>query len=77
MPRFLVVFEKVGENYAAHCPDLPGCVATGDTQEKIEANMREALRFHLEGMIEDGDPIPEPTTLAGTCRSSPPERYIL
>jgi predicted RNase H-like HicB family nuclease len=49
---------------AAGAPDLPGCVTTGPTIEKMLTNIREAIEFHLEGMCEDGDPIPEPTTTA-------------
>lgn len=50
-----VVIEAAGENYSAYSPDLPGCVATGATREEVEANMREALIFHLEGMAEEKD----------------------
>jgi predicted RNase H-like HicB family nuclease len=64
MHRFLVVIEKAGMNYSAYCPDLPGCIATGDTREEAEANMHEALQLHIEGMIEDGEPIPESAALA-------------
>ena len=48
-----VVIEYAGENYGAYSPDLPGCVATGDTQEEVEANMREAIEFHIEGLMEE------------------------
>jgi predicted RNase H-like HicB family nuclease len=64
MHRFLVVIEKAESNYSAYCPDLPGCIATGDTPAETEANMHEALRLHVEGMIEDGEPIPESAALA-------------
>jgi len=64
MHRFLVVIEKANGNYSAYCPDLPGCIATGDTPEETEANMHEALQLHIEGMIEDGEPIPESVALA-------------
>lgn len=61
--QYAVVIERVkGSNYSAYVPDLPGCVSTGDTLEEVERNIREAIEFHLEGMREDGDPIPEPTT---------------
>jgi len=61
--QYAVVIERVkGSNYSAYVPDLPGCVSTGDTLEDVERNIREAIEFHLEGMREDGDPIPEPTT---------------
>lgn len=64
MHRFLVVIEKAAGNYSAYCPDLPGCIATGETPEETEANMHEALQLHVEGMIEDGEPIPASSALA-------------
>lgn len=64
MHRFLVVIEKAGDNYSAYSPDLPGCVATGESREEAEANMHEALEFHVEGMIEEGEPIPASASTA-------------
>jgi predicted RNase H-like HicB family nuclease len=64
MFRFLIVIEKANANYSAYCPDLPGCVTTGKTQEETERNMHEAVKMHLEGMIEDKIAIPENVTLA-------------
>ena len=64
MRRFLVVIETAGENFSAYSPDLPGCVATGATREETERNMYEAIQLHIEGMIEDGEPIPESTAFA-------------
>ncbi len=64
MRRYLIVIEKAEGNWGAFVPDLPGCVALGDTVEETVRLMREAIDMHLEGMAEDGDPIPEPTTLA-------------
>lgn len=58
--RYAVVFEKAENNYAAYVPDLLGCVATGETIEETEREIREAIEFHLRGMREDGLPIPEP-----------------
>lgn len=58
--RFLIVIEDAGSNYSAYSPDVPGCVATGRTREETERNMREALQFHLDGMTEDHEPLPEP-----------------
>lgn len=58
--RYAIVIEKSENNYGAWAPDLPGCVAVGDTVEEVERLMREAIQFHLEGMREDGDPIPPP-----------------
>jgi len=61
--KYAVVIEKAEHNYSAYVPDLPGCVAVGDTIEEVEQLIREAIVFHLEGLREDGLPIPEPTTL--------------
>jgi predicted RNase H-like HicB family nuclease len=61
--RYAVVIEKAEGNYSAYVPDLPGCVATGATKEEIEGNIREAIRFHLDGLREDGVPIVEPTSI--------------
>jgi predicted RNase H-like HicB family nuclease len=57
--RYLVLIVK-GKNYGAFSPDVPGCVTTGKTREEVEQRMREALAFHLKGILEDDDPIPEP-----------------
>ena len=59
MDRFLIVIEKAGKNYSAYSPDLPGCVATGRTVEETTANMREAVRMHIEGLLEDNLPVPK------------------
>ena len=56
--RFAVVIERAGNNYGAYVPDLPGCVATGGTIEETEAEIRVAIAFHIDGLIEDGLPIP-------------------
>jgi len=58
--RYAIVIEKAENNYSAYVPDLPGCIATGRTIEETEQQLREAIEFHIEGMIEDGLPIPEP-----------------
>jgi predicted RNase H-like HicB family nuclease len=58
--RYAVVIEKAGLNYSAYVPDLPGCVATGSTPEEAEREIREAIRFHLEGLEEDGTEPPKP-----------------
>jgi predicted RNase H-like HicB family nuclease len=61
--KYAIVIEKVPDsNYSAYVPDLPGCVATAPTVEEIKVLMQEGIEFHLEGMREDGLPIPEPTT---------------
>ncbi|MFL6262401.1 MAG: type II toxin-antitoxin system HicB family antitoxin [Thermoanaerobaculia bacterium] len=59
MHKFLVIIEKAENNFSAYSPDLPGCVATGYTREEVEANIYEALQMHVEGLREDGLPIPE------------------
>ena len=63
MKRYAIVIEKGVTNYAAYVPDLPGCVATGATVEETERLLREAVALHLEGMKEDGLPIPEPSSV--------------
>ena len=60
--RYAIVIEKAGHNYSAYVPDLPGCVATGTTVEQAEDQIREAIEFHIEGMREDGLPVPEPSS---------------
>ena len=60
--RYAIVIENSGSNYSAYVPDLPGCVATGGTVEATERAIREAIEFHLEGLREDGTPIPEPSS---------------
>jgi len=64
MSRFLIIIEKAGNNFSAYSPDLPGCVATGDTQAEAEQNMYEAIRIHLKGMKEDHVPIPQSSSIA-------------
>lgn len=64
MHRFLIVIEDAGQNFSAYSPDLPGCVATGDTREETERNMYEAIQMHIEGLREDGVPIPSSTAVA-------------
>jgi predicted RNase H-like HicB family nuclease len=58
------VTEKAEGNYSAYVPDLPGCVVTGATVPAAEEKIREAIRFHIEGLKEDGLPVPEPTSIA-------------
>ena len=56
--RYAVVIENAGSNFSAYVPDLPGCVATGATVEEVETAIREAIEFHLDGLRQDGSPIP-------------------
>lgn len=60
--RYAIVIEKAAGNYSAYVPDLPGCVATGATVEETETQIREAIEFHLDGLREDGLPIPPPSS---------------
>jgi predicted RNase H-like HicB family nuclease len=62
--RYAIVIEKAGGNYSAYVPDLPGCVATGGTVAEVEAEIRAAIRFHIDGLKEDGMPVPEPSSIA-------------
>ena len=62
MMRYAIVIEKAENDYAAHLPDLPGCVATGQTIQETEQQIREAIDLHLRGMREDRMPIPEPSS---------------
>jgi len=64
MHRFLVVVERADGNYSAYSPDLPGCIATGETREEVERNMHEAIEMHVQGLREDNLPIPEPRSFA-------------
>jgi predicted RNase H-like HicB family nuclease len=63
MKRYAIIIAKAGSNYSAHAPDLPGCIATGPTVEETGRLLREAIELHLEGMREDGLPVPEPSSV--------------
>ena len=65
--KFTVVIERTPNNYAAYVPDLPGCVATAKTREALLEEIREAIEFHIEGMRDDGEPVP-----TRTRRCAPP-----
>jgi len=60
--RYAIVIEQASTNFSAYVPDLPGCVATGGTIEEVEEQIREAIAFHLDGLREDGLPLPPPTS---------------
>lgn len=64
--RYAVILERGETSYGAYVPDLPGCVAVGETREEALELIREAIEFHLEGLREFGEPIPEPTSSAAT-----------
>ena len=63
--RYAIVIEKAEANYSAYVPDLPGCIATGPTVNVVEKEIRDAIRFHIEGLKADGLPIPEPQCNCG------------
>lgn len=60
--RYLVVVEEGPTSFGAYVPDLPGCVAVGETRDEVLASIHEAIEFHLEGLKEDGQPIPPPSS---------------
>jgi predicted RNase H-like HicB family nuclease len=61
---YMVVIEQAPQNYAAYVPDLPGCVATGETVDEVTANIRQAISWHLDALREDGIEAPEPRARA-------------
>ena len=63
MMKYAIVVERAGRNYAAYVPDLPGCVATGETVRETEKLLREAIELHVAGLREDGLPVPEPSSV--------------
>ena len=64
MMRYVVVIEKADGNYSAYVPDLPGCVATGETVQAVEREIRAAIRFHIEGLRADHLEVPQPSSIA-------------
>jgi predicted RNase H-like HicB family nuclease len=60
--EYAVVIERGPEGCSAYVPDLPGCVAAADTEDEVRTLIREAIEFHIQGLREDGEPIPEPTS---------------
>jgi predicted RNase H-like HicB family nuclease len=62
MKRYAIVMEKAKSNYAAYVPDLPGCIATGKTVEATERRLRKAIQLHVQGLLEDGLPVPKPSS---------------
>lgn len=61
--RYAIVVEKAGNNYSAYAPDLPGCIATGSSVKEAEQEISEAIKFHIDGLREDGLPIPAPSSV--------------
>lgn len=68
--RYAVIYEKTSTGYSAYAPDIPGCIAAGGTRKETESLMREAIEMHLEGLKEDGEPVPQPTTVADYIHAS-------
>jgi predicted RNase H-like HicB family nuclease len=62
--KYMVVIEKGKTGYGAHVPDLPGCIAAGETQEEVLELMKGAIEFHIEGLIEAGEPVPSPYSVS-------------
>lgn len=61
--KYAVLIEKGEQSYGTYVPDLPGCISVGDTLDEVQRMIREAMEFHIEGMLRDGDVVPEPTSL--------------
>ena len=66
---YTVVIERAAGNFSAYVPDLPGCIATGATEDEVLRNLSEAIRFHIEGLIEDGQPIPPSQSTSRTVET--------
>jgi predicted RNase H-like HicB family nuclease len=64
MYRYLVIIEEINGAYSAYSPDLPGCVATGNSHEDVEKNMQEAIALQIHGLVEDQEPVPAPRSIA-------------
>jgi predicted RNase H-like HicB family nuclease len=80
METYLIVIGRTATGYSAHCPDVPGCAAVGETIDEVVANMKEAMELHLEGIVEDGDPIPRPSGVESyreVMRESDSTDYLL
>ena len=60
--RYVVVIEKGKTGYGAHVPDLPGCIVAADTEEEVKELIKEAIEFHIEGLRDAGEPVPEPSS---------------
>jgi predicted RNase H-like HicB family nuclease len=74
--RYLVVFEKSPLNYSSFAPDVPGCISAGTSLDEARRNMAEALRFHFEGMLEDGERIPDAVTTSYDFADEDPEHGV-
>jgi len=70
--KYLIIIEETGSGYSAYSPDLPGCASTGHTREEVEANIRDAIQFHIDGLKQEGYEVPEPS-----AEPSPDSSYVL
>ena len=61
--KYAVVIEKAENNYSGYVPDLPGCIATGHTVQEVEAEIKSAIEFHIEGLLADNLPVPAPSSI--------------
>lgn len=68
--KYVVVFERTKSNYSAYVPDLPGCIATGETREKVAEEIKAAIAFHLDGLRQEDLPVPEPTSWSESVEAS-------
>ena len=68
--QYLVIIEEAVNSYGAYVPDLPGCVAVGETKAEVRKLITEAIRFHIEGLREDGDVVPPPSSTAAFIDSA-------
>lgn len=68
--KYVVVFERTSNNYSAYVPDLPGCVATGDTRDEVAHEIKAAIAFHIEGLRQEKQPVPEPTAWSESIEAS-------
>ena len=71
MKKFLIVIEKTPHGFSSFSPDLPGCIATGKTKKTVEKRMKEAMEFHLEGLLTEGEKIPQSHSYAKYCHVNP------
>jgi predicted RNase H-like HicB family nuclease len=66
--QYIVIYKKGPRNWSAYAPDLPGCIATAKTQKQLERTIRQAIAFHIKGLLEHNEPVPELTVETGTVR---------
>ena len=62
--KYMVVIEEAASGYGAHVPDLPGCIAAGETREEVVRLIKDAIEFHIEGLREAGEPVPPPSSVS-------------